>query len=125
MNLRSRDILIGIDAGTSVIKAVAFDLTGRQLAIDSRRNSYATLPNGGAEQDMARTWADTATVLRGLSDQVDGLADRVLSLGVTGQGDGCWLIDAEGHRSMTGGSGWMPAPPTKRRRAGADSVGGR
>ena len=26
------DILIGIDAGTSVIKAVAFDLAGRQLA---------------------------------------------------------------------------------------------
>ena len=25
------DILIGIDAGTSVIKAVAFDLAGRQL----------------------------------------------------------------------------------------------
>ncbi len=28
-----RDILIGIDAGTSVIKSVAFDLGGRQIAV--------------------------------------------------------------------------------------------
>ena len=96
MKQPSRDILIGIDAGTSVIKAVAFDLTGRQLAIDSRRNSFATLQNGGAEQDMSRTWADTAAVLRGLGDQIDGLADRALALAVTGQGDGCWLIDEDG-----------------------------
>ncbi len=30
-----KDILIGIDAGTSVIKAVAFDLGGRQIAVAS------------------------------------------------------------------------------------------
>lgn len=33
------DILIGIDAGTSVIKAVAFDLAGRQLAVASTRTA--------------------------------------------------------------------------------------
>jgi erythritol kinase len=27
-----RDLLVGIDAGTSIIKAVAFDLAGRQIA---------------------------------------------------------------------------------------------
>lgn len=92
----TQDVLIGIDAGTSVIKAVAFDLEGRQLAIDSRRNSYNTLPNGGVEQDMARTWVDTRAVLTGLGEKLPNLADRVLAMGVTGQGDGCWLIDAEG-----------------------------
>lgn len=35
-----RDILIGIDAGTSVIKSVAFDLGGRQLAMTAVPNSY-------------------------------------------------------------------------------------
>ncbi|MEO1492070.1 MAG: FGGY-family carbohydrate kinase [Pseudomonadota bacterium] len=92
----TEDVLIGVDAGTSVIKAVAFDLTGQQLAIASRRNSYLTLPNGGVEQDMIRTWADTLAVLRDLSGKVPGLAERALALGVTGQGDGCWMVDQNG-----------------------------
>ncbi|NIA68065.1 carbohydrate kinase [Pelagibius litoralis] len=91
-----QDILIGVDAGTSVIKAVAFDLAGRQIAMTSRRNHYATLANGGVEQDMRRTWDDTAAVLRELGEKIDALAGRALALSVTGQGDGCWLIDAEG-----------------------------
>ena len=91
-----RDVLIGVDAGTSVIKAVAFDLSGKQLAIESRRNSYTSLPNGGVEQDMRRTWSDTAAVLRGLASEVENLAERTLALGVTAQGDGCWLIDEAG-----------------------------
>lgn len=92
----STDLLIGVDAGTSVIKAVAFDLDGRQVAEASRRNSYNTLPGGGVEQDMARTWADTAAVLQALSQKVEGLDRRVIGMGVTGQGDGTWLADAAG-----------------------------
>mgnify|MGYP000504173654 CR=1 FL=1 len=36
----SGDIIIGVDAGTSVIKAVAFSLAGAQLGVSSVRNSY-------------------------------------------------------------------------------------
>ena len=49
-----RDVIIGIDAGTSIIKAVAFDLAGAQIAAASTPNSYAILPGGGAEQDLDR-----------------------------------------------------------------------
>ena len=38
-----RDILIGIDAGTSVIKSVAFDAGGRQIAFAALPNSYETI----------------------------------------------------------------------------------
>ncbi len=89
-------VIIGIDAGTSVIKSVAFSVDGTQLAAASIPNIYTTLPDGGAEQDMARTWADTAATLRQLSDQVPNLATRVIALAVTGQGDGMWLIDKQG-----------------------------
>ena len=92
----TRDVLIGVDAGTSVIKAVAFDLSGKQLANASRRNSYRSLADGGVEQEMGRTWDDTTAVLRDLASKVDGLASRAVALGVTGQGDGCWLIDEAG-----------------------------
>lgn len=92
----TRDVLIGVDAGTSVIKAVAFDLAGRQLALANRPNTYRTLPNGGVEQDMRRTWADTAAVLTDLGERIEGLAGRARALSVTAQGDGTWLIDEAG-----------------------------
>ncbi len=90
----SGEVLIGIDAGTSVIKAVAFDTAGKLLAKADRPNGYKLLANGGVEQDMARTWDDTAAVLGELLRADPGLAGRVLALAVTGQGDGTWLVDA-------------------------------
>ncbi len=92
----TKDLIIGIDAGTSVLKAVAFDLGGRQLAVSSKPNSYEERPGGAVEQDMARTWTDAALVLRLLAEKLPGLARRTAALAVTGQGDGTWLIDAEG-----------------------------
>ena len=92
----SRDLIVGVDAGTSVIKAVAFDSTGAEIAAVGRPNAYVDLPGGGVEQDMTRTWDDTAAVLRDLAQHVPELATRILALAVTGQGDGTWLIDAEG-----------------------------
>jgi erythritol kinase (D-erythritol 1-phosphate-forming) len=89
-------LLIGIDAGTSVIKAIAFTPSGEQIAAASVPNSYQSLPNGGAEQDMARTWTDTAKTLRELSEKLPDLARRVIAISVTGQGDGMWLADRDG-----------------------------
>jgi erythritol kinase (D-erythritol 1-phosphate-forming) len=92
----SGDILIGLDAGTSVIKAVAFSLKGEEIAVEARPNSYSTLDGSGVEQDMARTWQDAAASLRGLAAKVPDLAGRIAAIAVTGQGDGLWLIDGEG-----------------------------
>jgi erythritol kinase (D-erythritol 1-phosphate-forming) len=89
-------LLIGIDAGTSVIKSVAFTADGRQVAAAAIANSYVSTAGGGAEQDMARTWKDTAETLRLLAEKVPKLADRALAIAVTGQGDGMWLIDKQG-----------------------------
>ncbi|MFN5452632.1 FGGY family carbohydrate kinase, partial [Bradyrhizobium sp.] len=92
----TRDVIIGIDAGTSVVKAVAFTRDGRQIGDFAIPNSYTTAPGGRVEQDMQRTWADTVAALRGLAQAVPDLARRVSAIAVTGQGDGTWLIDADG-----------------------------
>src|SRR3984957_5089171 len=102
----TRDILIGIDAGTSVIKAVAFSLAGEQIAVAARPNIYLTLGGGQVEQDMHRTWTDCAATLRDLGEGVPNLADRVAALAVTAQGDGTWLIDADGE-PVGGGLLWL------------------
>jgi erythritol kinase len=89
-------VLIGIDAGTSVIKSVAFTAAGAQIAAAAVPNRYETLAGGGAEQDMARTWADAAATLKELGGKIPNLADRLIAISVTGQGDGMWLIDKTG-----------------------------
>jgi len=92
----TRDLIIAVDAGTSVIKALVFDLEGRQLGATTRPNFYQTGPDGAVEQDMVQTWWDTVAVLRALAETTSQLADRVAALAITGQGDGTWLVDAAG-----------------------------
>lgn len=92
----TRDILIGVDSGTSLIKSVAFATTGEQIAVVALPNDYATLPGGGVEQDLPKTWTDCAATLRQLADKVPNLAARVAAIGITAQGDGTWLIDRDG-----------------------------
>jgi erythritol kinase len=103
-----KDVLIGIDAGTSVIKSVAFDLAGRQIAVAAIPNRYETLPGGGSEQDLGRTWTDAAATLRLLAEKVDNLASRTAALAVTAQGDGTWLIDRDGE-PLAPGWLWLDA----------------
>jgi erythritol kinase (D-erythritol 1-phosphate-forming) len=91
-----KDILVGIDAGTSVIKAVAFTTGGEQLAVAAVPNVTLSPMAGAVEQDMRRTWRDCAAVLRELGERLPDLHRRIAALAVTAQGDGTWLIDAAG-----------------------------
>jgi len=104
----SRDILIGIDAGTSVIKSVAFNTAGAQLAVAAVPNAYQRVAGGGAEQDLTRTWTDTVATLRQLAAAMPDLPARLAGIAVTGQGDGTWLIDEAGE-PVTPGWLWLDA----------------
>lgn len=108
MTNAGRDLLVGIDAGTSVIKTVAFDLAGTQIAVASTPNRYTTRADGAAFQPLDQTWADCAQTLRDLGAKVDRLAQRTRALAVTGQGDGTWLVGA-GNRPSTDAWLWLDA----------------
>ncbi|MCC3745525.1 carbohydrate kinase [Rouxiella badensis] len=91
----NRDIILGIDSGTSVVKAVAFDLEGQQLGCASVRNTYQRGEDGSALQSMDKTWHDCVDAIRHLADDIENLASRVVALAVTAQGDGTWLVGKE------------------------------
>ncbi|HWK46958.1 MAG TPA: FGGY-family carbohydrate kinase [Stellaceae bacterium] len=91
-----RDLVIGLDSGTSVVKAVAFTLDGRDIATAAVKNQVAFRPGAVAEQDIAGTWTSAARTLRALAERVPDLAQRTAALAVTGQGDGTWLLDRSG-----------------------------
>ena len=98
------DIIIGIDAGTSVLKAVAFDLTGRQIESAAVRNKYDTGDHGAVTQSLSQTWQDCARALRDLGAKMPGLAERTAAIAVTGQGDGTWLV---GRDNQPVGDAWL------------------
>lgn len=89
-------VVIGVDAGTTNIKAAAFTAEGDEVAGEAVSNPVSNPKPEFAEQDMETTWEKTAEVIRGTVDGLDDAHD-IRGLGVTGQGDGCWLVDGDGN----------------------------
>ncbi|MFI9171271.1 FGGY family carbohydrate kinase [Streptomyces lincolnensis] len=93
---------VGIDVGTSMVKAAAFDGAGRALAVGSRPVGLA-LHEGFVEQDMEEVYAAVVAVLEEVTRQVP---EPVELAGLTGQGDGVWLVDGQG-RPVRAAASWM------------------
>ena len=91
----SNEIIISVDAGTSIIKAIAFDQNGSPVATASRPNAYHKVVNGGVEQHLLTTWENTLVTLTDLVQQVPDASKNIIALGITGQGDGTWLVDRD------------------------------
>jgi xylulokinase/erythritol kinase len=83
-------ITIGVDAGTSVIKAVAFDEDGHDLVTVIRPNAVRTPKPGWSEQDMAATFGTVADAVAAAVRESPG---PVGAIALTAQGDGLWLAD--------------------------------
>lgn len=86
-------LFVGIDVGTTAIKAGVFDLHGALIASDRKSISVLRPQEAWSEQDMDGVWGATLDCLKGAIAQVDGSAVR--AIGVCGQGDGLWLLDAD------------------------------
>lgn len=104
----SHDLLIGIDAGTSVIKAVAFTLSGEQIACSAIQNRYQSGQDGAATQSLPTTWSECNKALRALGQEVPGLEKRTAAIAVTGQGDGTWLV-GKGNTPVSDAWIWLDA----------------
>ncbi|WP_019549680.1 FGGY-family carbohydrate kinase [Streptomyces sulphureus] len=85
--------IIGVDIGTSVTKAVAFDHAGRPLHAASRRSTLLRQPGGVVEQDLDEVLRSVTEVVR---EVAAALPQPPAALALTGQGDGLWLRDTEG-----------------------------
>ncbi|MGW4251415.1 FGGY family carbohydrate kinase [Streptomyces californicus] len=97
--------IIGVDIGTSVTKAVAFDEEGGARAAAVRRSHVAMLSGGRVEQDLDDVVAGVGEVVREVAGAIGGTPDAVA---LTGQGDGLWLRDERG-RPVRPAISWMDA----------------
>lgn len=89
------EVIIGVDGGTTAVKAVAFDLEGEIVATHHESVPVKYGKAGEAEQDMGQIWDAVARCLREVTSELHD--SEILGVGLTGQGDGVWLIDAEGN----------------------------
>ncbi|MEW9551420.1 FGGY family carbohydrate kinase [Nonomuraea sp. NPDC050783] len=85
--------IICVDAGTTVIKAVAYDAAGAESALARRQTVVSRPAPGHAEQDMEAVWDAVAATVGEVAARSSGPVEL---LAVTAQGDGCWLVDAAG-----------------------------
>lgn len=88
------DLCVGLDVGTSGLKAVALDAEGRVAAEASADYPLLTPAPGWTEQDPNAWWRAAAAALRSLTEQVG--ADRIGAVGVSGQMHGMVALDADG-----------------------------
>ncbi|EGX59317.1 carbohydrate kinase [Streptomyces zinciresistens K42] len=93
---------VGIDVGTSTVKAAAFDAAGGELAVAARPVGLA-LRGGSVEQDMEEVYGAVVAVLGEVTARAPGPVELA---GLTGQGDGVWLVDAQG-RPVRPAASWM------------------
>ena len=84
---------LAIDAGTTLIKAVVVSDTGVELAVASRDTAVLCPEPGWSEQDMEQVWSSVEEACR---EVINGCTDIITAIAITGQGDGAWIIDADG-----------------------------
>ena len=93
--------LLGLDAGNTVIKAVLFDLRGRQVALRALRGHSSSPGPGHVERDPDELWAGARTVIGGCIADAGIAPERIAGVGCAGHGNGLYLLDA-GKRPLVG-----------------------
>lgn len=85
--------ILCVDVGTSMVKSVVFDGEGRELTLARQATVVVRRDAGFSEQDMYAVWDAVVYTVRSVVHQSP---EPVTAIAVTGQGDGCWLVDESG-----------------------------
>ncbi|MGW6237975.1 FGGY family carbohydrate kinase [Streptomyces sp. NPDC055094] len=93
-------MFVGLDMGTSIVKAAAFAKDGTALRVESKPISLGGRGDG-VEQDVEEVVLAATDVLGSVTG---GRAPALVA--ITGQGDGLWLVDAGG-RAVRPALSWM------------------
>ena len=88
--------LLGLDAGNTVIKAVLFDLAGRQVAAHGLDGATHKPAVGMVERSVPELW-DNAKVAIAQCISAAGIdARQIAAIGAAGHGNGLYLLDTGG-----------------------------
>lgn len=92
----ANDLILGIDIGNTVVKAVLFDLEGRQIARHGVDGTTLKPAPGMVERPVAELWANARTAIAGCLAKAQVDASRIGAVGLAGHGNGLYLLDKAG-----------------------------
>lgn len=87
--------LLGLDAGSTMTKAVLFDLQGREIGAERRRNPILFPHPGHTERDPMRMWRDAADAIRALLAATGIDPADVQAIAPSGYGAGLYVVDGQ------------------------------
>ena len=106
-------ILIGLDVGTTVLKAAAFDVrTGRALAVSSRRLPVRVGSGGEREQSTALLDRAMRAAFADLRDRVGRRWREVAGIGLAAQGGSGIVVNRRTGTALTPMMLWNDARPS-------------
>ncbi len=87
---------LGIDAGTTSMKAALFDEQGRQVALDRQEYTLETPAPALVELDAEIYWSACCAVVRKVLDQAGAPPEAIASLCISSQGETFVPVDEKG-----------------------------
>ncbi|MXN51678.1 carbohydrate kinase [Shinella sp. AETb1-6] len=88
--------LLGLDAGNTVIKAVIFDLDGRELAHAGQEGKSRMPRPGHVERDLGEFWENAKRVIATCLEKAGIVASDIAAIGCAGHGNGLYALDRDG-----------------------------
>lgn len=107
MDLNS--VYMGIDAGTTKLKLMLYGADMKEIGSSSRDTHIYIPENGASEIDMDELWAALCDASQELAQRYPEAMARLKGLGISGQGDGLWPLDADGGPPAARFCGTIPA----------------
>ncbi|MCU4974092.1 carbohydrate kinase [Halobacteria archaeon AArc-m2/3/4] len=98
----TEQLLVGIDAGLTNVKAAVFDLEGREIAVSSLATPGVSPAPDREEQRHDDLWAAVVDVVDRLLRKEAVGPSAVAGVGVTGHGHGLYALDADGEPARRG-----------------------
>ncbi len=89
------EYLLGIDAGSTMIKAGIFDIYGAEVSVCAVRCENFSVKPGYYERDVEYIWACTKQAITGVLKSAN--VHSIEGISLTGHGNGAHLIDHDGN----------------------------
>lgn len=94
--MTTAQLLLGIDTGLTLTKAVAFDLSGREIARGEARVPQSSPQPRWVERNMDEAWQGVVESVRQVLSSGVVTADQIVGIGLSAHGDSLFPIDADG-----------------------------
>ena len=95
--------LMGIDRGSTNVKAAIYDLRGQEICAASTPAEIPSKPHEGwAEQDMCRIWDNTVRSIRAVLQKSGLDPAQIRAVGFSGHGGGLYAVRVDGSPARAG-----------------------